>query len=234
MWRCELSANSIKIFFRNYSKGEYLLIQEPYCKKCASPEVTTSICTSHRRCYGFEKTFAMGLYHPSRSDPASIGWNDLLSKHIRGLKQYPRYSVPIGLGLSLCINNKFTELQSMDMVVPVPKFMTELKTSADGEEKTYNQAMEISKVISINTGIAYANALKKVRAQKMRGLTEDERWAAVNGLYQINENQDVKNKKIILLDDVFTTGATVSECSKVLVCEGAKSVNVLVAGRDSG
>ena len=121
----------------------------------------------------------------------------------------------------------------MDLIVPVPKFATELKTSADDKRKTYNQAMEISKVISINTGIAYADALKKVRAQKMRGLTEDERYTAVIGLYQINENSEVCNKKVILLDDVFTTGATASECSDVLIRHGAKSVNVLVAGRDS-
>ena len=121
----------------------------------------------------------------------------------------------------------------MDLIVPVPKFATELKTSADDKRKTYNQAMEISKVISINTGIAYADALKKVRAQKMRGLTEDERYTAVIGLYQINENSEVCNKKVILLDDVFTTGATASECSDVLIRHGAKSVNVLVAGRDN-
>lgn len=233
MWSCELSENSINVFFRSKLRGEYPLIQEPYCRQCASPNTTTEDCTSHGRCYGFERAFAMGLYLPSRGDPGSLGWNDLLSKHIRGLKQYPRYSVPLGLGLSLCINKVFTDLQKMDLIVPVPKFPTELKVSADGEERTYNQAMEVSKVISMNTGIAYADTLKKVRAQKMRGLTQDERWAAVNGLYQINDNFDINGKKIILLDDVFTTGATLSECSNILIEQGAQNVNVLVAGRDS-
>jgi predicted amidophosphoribosyltransferase len=56
----------------------------------------------------------------------------------------------------------------MDLIVPVPKFPTELKVSADGEERKYNQAMELSKVINMNTGIAYEEALEKVREQKMR------------------------------------------------------------------
>jgi ComF family protein len=186
----------------------------------------------HRKCYGFEGAYSMGIYLPSRSDPGSKGWNDLLSKHIRGLKKYPRYSVPLGLGLTLCINNIFTDLQKMDLIVPVPKFSTELKVSADGENKTYNQAMEVSKIININTGTPFADALKKVRAQKMKGLSEDERWAVVKGLYQINKDIDVDGKKIILLDDVFTTGATVSECSSILLQNGAQNVKVLVAGRD--
>ena len=210
-----------------------MLIEEPYCKFCASPNTTTKDYALHGRCYGFERAFAMGLYLSSRSNPESKGWNDLLSKHIRGLKIYPRYSVPLGLGLTLCINNVFNDLQKMDLIVPVPKFSTELKVSADGENSTYNQAMEVSKVINISTGIPYADALTKVRAQKMKGLSEDERWAAVKGLYQISDNINVNGKKIILLDDVFTTGATLSECSNVLLQNGAQNVNVLVAGRDT-
>ena len=121
----------------------------------------------------------------------------------------------------------------MDLIVPVPKFPTELKVSADAERRKYNQAMELSKVICINTGMLCEDALEKVRAQKMKGLSEEERWAVVNGLYKSKDNINVNGKRIILLDDVFTTGATLSECSSILLNEGARNVNVLVAGRDS-
>ena len=234
MWSCQLTGSSIEVFFRNYLKGEYLLIQEPYCRKCACPEVTTDTCKWHWRTYGFEKTFALGLYCPSRGEPSSIGWNDFLSKHIRGVKMYPTYADPIGLGLSLCINNRYTELKNMDLVVPVPKFTTELKQARNGSGKTYNQAMEISEVVSNKTGISCLDALEKVKEQKMKGLSLDERWEAVKGLYKTNDKAVVEGKKIILIDDVFTSGATVSECSDVLLRGGAECVNVLVVGRDTG
>jgi predicted amidophosphoribosyltransferase len=156
----------------------------------------------------------MGLYYPSRGDPSSAGWNDFLSKHIRGLKRYPGYATPLGLGLSLCITKIYTELQKMDLIVPVPKFASE--------------------VISAETGISFADALEKLREQKMRGLAMDERWGVVKGLYGVRDKGVVERRKVILVDDVFTSGATVSECSDMLLRAGSECVNVLVAGRDTG
>lgn len=234
MWKCSLTNSSIEVFFGSDLRGEYLLIQEPYCRICASPEVITDWCTWHGRCYGFCKVFAMGLYHPSRGDPSSIGWNDFLSRHIRGLKKYPRYASPLGIGLSLCITKIYAELQKMDLIVPVPKFATELKRAFNGSGKVYNQATELSKVISMNTGIPYAEALGKLKEQKMKGLTADERWAVVKGLYTVCDKGIIERKKILLIDDVFTSGATASECADMLLRAGSECVNVLVAGRDTG
>jgi predicted amidophosphoribosyltransferase len=73
----------------------------------------------------------------------------------------------------------------MDLIVPVPKFATELKKAMNESGKMYNQAAALSKVISMKTGIPYAEALEKLREQKMRGLTVDERWAVVKGLYRV-------------------------------------------------
>jgi predicted amidophosphoribosyltransferase len=176
----------------------------------------------------------MGLYYPSRGDPSSAGWNDFLSKHIRGLKRYPGYATPLGLGLSLCITKIYTELQKMDLIVPVPKFASELKKAMNGSGKMYNQAAELSKVISAETGISFADALEKLREQKMRGLAMDERWGVVKGLYGVRDKGVVERRKVILVDDVFTSGATVSECSDMLLRAGSECVNVLVAGRDTG
>ena len=234
MWKCSLTNGSIEVFFGNNLRGEYFLIQEPYCRICATPGVSTDWCTWHGRCYGFDKAFAMGLYYPSRGDPSSIGWNDFLSKHIRGLKSYPRYAIPLGLGLSLCITKTYTELQKMNLIVPVPKFATELKKTMNESGKMYNQATELSKVISMKTSIPCAEALEKLREQKMKGLTVDERWAVVKGLYRVRDKGVIERMKVILVDDVFTSGATVSECSDMLLRVGSECVNVLVAGRDTG
>lgn len=234
MWKCQLTNSSIEVSFGSSLKGEYLLIQEPYCQKCACPEVTTDTCTWHWRTYGFDRTFALGLYYPSRGEPSSIGWNDFLSKHIRGVKMYPTYAVPLGLALSLCMSNRYRELLNMDLIVPVPKFITELKQARNGSGKTYNQAMEISKVINEKTGISCVNALEKIKEQKMRPLSMDDRWKAVKGLYKARDKDVIRGKRVVLVDDVFTSGATVSECSDALLRGGAECVNVLVEGRDTG
>jgi predicted amidophosphoribosyltransferase len=236
MWSCKLTdRRTIEVRVTNYLKGEYLLLEEPYCDYCASPNTTTETCMYHSRCYGFDKAYAMGSYYPSRGDDESRGWNDLLSKHIRGLKMFPNYSFPIGLGLSLCIENLFTNLLETNLIVPVPKFPSEFKVSNDGEHRQYNQANELASVVSQYTKnhSPVVDALIKIRAQKMKELSEDERWEVVNGLYAFNSSINVLGKKILLVDDVFTSGATISECSSVLLQNGAQNVKVLVAGRDT-
>jgi ComF family protein len=233
MWNCKLTNSSVEVFYGPNLKGEYWLLQEPYCRKCSAPEAHTDSCSWHDKCYGFDRAFAMGLYYPSRGDPASIGWNDLLSKHIRGAKMYPSYAVPLGLGLALCVNNIYKDLLKMDLIVPVPKFATELKKARNGSGRKYNQSAEMSRVISEYTQIPFVDILGKNREQKMKGLSADERWKAVKDLYETRDKEAIRQKKIILVDDVYTSGATVSECSATLLRNGAKCVNVLIAGRDT-
>lgn len=146
-WRVDFRDTGIAVFFGSKYYGEYVLLKEPFCSKCAYPGVTTEECSWHWDDYGFERLYAMGAY---LSSSTREGYRDLLSKHIRGLKKFPRYSVPLSLGLAECMRNKYPELLEMDLIVPVPLFETELKMS-EGEE--YNQSVELSKVISQEVGI---------------------------------------------------------------------------------
>jgi len=165
----------------------------------------------------------MGAY---LSPKTPEGYNDLLSKHIRGLKKYVGYVVPLSLGLASCVQNRYSELLQMDLIVPVPKHPTEV------QQRGYNQAHELSSRLSIELGIPLLEALVKTRPEKMRELlTRADRKETVKGLYVTKDNQ-LNNMKILLIDDVSTSGATVSECSKVLLDKSAYLVNVLVAGRD--
>lgn len=110
---------------------------------------------------------------------------------------------------------------------------TELKVARDPARMKYNQSIELSKVISSNIGITTLDVLKKTREQKMKGLSRAERKEAVKRLYEIKEKAVVGDKRILLVDDVSTSGATASECAQVLRDAGAKIVNVLVAGRNT-
>lgn len=161
------------------------------------------------------------------------GEEDFLSNHIVGLKRYPRYAVPLGLGLVECVRNRYSELMRSDLIAPIPKFETELKTAIDPPGIVYNQSVELSNVLSSGLDIASSGVLRKTRAQSMMGLNRDERKEAVKGLYEVENRAAIRNKQVIIVDDVSTSGATASECAQVLVAAGAKMVNALVAGRDA-
>lgn len=230
MWQCEYLDGKILVTCAGLKKGEYTLLQEPYCHKCACPGVTTEDCSWHWDDYGFERIYAMGAY---------IKWavlkeidDDLLSSHIVGLKQYPRYAEPLGLGLAICMEKRYPELMETDLLIPTSLFATELKVATDPPGMIYNQSLELTKVVSRKVGIPYEDLLEKTKKQKMKGLSRPDRKEAVRGIYQVKDKAAVRDKRILLIDDVSTSGATASECAKVLVDAEAEVVNVLVAGRN--
>jgi len=66
----------------------------------------------------------------------------------------------------------------------------------------------------------------------MRRLNWEERREAVEGLYTLRDNsEEVAGQKILLIDDVVTTGFTVSECASLLQRIEPTSINILIAGR---
>ena len=74
--------------------------------------------------------------------------------------------------------------------------------------------------------------LKRTRyTRPQMELSAEERWKNVEGLFTSSNMNFLKGKKILLVDDVMTTGATVNECSRVLMEAGAKEVQVLVLAR---
>jgi predicted amidophosphoribosyltransferase len=71
---------------------------------------------------------------------------------------------------------------------------------------------------------------KRPRPAKL-ALTLRERWAAVRGAFEIRPGSEVDNQRVLLLDDVMTTGATLDACAKALRDAGAKSVVALTVAR---
>ena len=128
--------------------------------------------------------------------------------------------------MSLCIQNVFIELTGSDFLVPVPKHPNEMTNG-------YNQTEKLAAVMSSILGTPVNNALSKVKPVKMKDLpSRTSRKEAAQGLYSFANNSSLVGKQVILVDDVTTSGSTVSECSQVLLSAGAKIVNVFVAGRD--
>ena len=74
--------------------------------------------------------------------------------------------------------------------------------------------------------------LKKENIQTQSRLLKTGRRSNVRGAFYILEKEKVHNKKIILVDDIFTTGATIRECCKILKEAGAQDILVLVLAKD--
>lgn len=74
--------------------------------------------------------------------------------------------------------------------------------------------------------------LRRIRATASQtGLSESKRRENVRGAFKVRRPDEVKGKRVLLVDDVMTTGATASECARTLLSAGAKEVSVLVVAR---
>ncbi|MFB3887356.1 MAG: ComF family protein [Thermodesulfobacteriota bacterium] len=109
-----------------------------------------------------------------------------------------------------------------DLLIPVPLHKDRLR------ERGFNQALLLVKALSRRTRIPYRKrVLQKVRPTLPQvSLSRVEREKEVRGSFEVAGGEDLEGKTILLVDDVYTTGATVNECSKVLRDAGAKRVDV--------
>lgn len=93
-------------------------------------------------------------------------------------------------------------------------------------ERGYDQVELLAEAVSAEQGIPREALLEKFRDNRANsGLkTPAERRANVLGVYKVPEGAEIRGKRVLLLDDIVTTGATASECARVLLTAGAKEV----------
>lgn len=111
-----------------------------------------------------------------------------------------------------------------DIIIPVPISKERLK------ERGYNQSALIAKNLSNRLKIEYNDEIiikiKNSEKQSMQNFRK--RQESVKNIFKIADNINMSGKRVILIDDVFATGATVNECSRLLSDAGAKSILVAV------
>jgi ComF family protein len=114
----------------------------------------------------------------------------------------------------------------LDLVIPVPLGRKRLK------ERGYNQVGLVARPLAYELGLAYGpNALRKIRETRSQvGLTISQRSKNVSNAYQANPSEVIR-KSILLMDDVATTGSTISVCAAALLAAGAEEIYVLTIAR---
>lgn len=113
-------------------------------------------------------------------------------------------------------------------IIPVP-----LHRTREGE-RGFNQAAELGRALSRLTGLPLdeSSLMRRLHTERHRALMDERaRRESVEDAFHVARPRLVEGESILLVDDVFTTGATVSACASALLSAGAQSVYVLTAAR---
>lgn len=117
---------------------------------------------------------------------------------------------------------KFKEenFKNIDLILPIP--LSEKRK----KERGYNQAEELSLRLSKILNIQHSsNIILRVKhTQTQTHLTKPQRKQNLLNAFKVENKEEIKNKNLLVIDDVITTGATFDEVAKVLKLNGAKSV----------
>lgn len=129
----------------------------------------------------------------------------------------------------IILNNKkiCNILKTYDIIMPVPIHKKRKN------ERGYNQSELIAKGLAKNLiNVEFKKGLKKIKNNlKQSSLDREKRKLNVKNAYEIINKEIIKDKRIILFDDVYTTGSTADECCRMLKQSGAKEILVLtIAG----
>jgi len=139
----------------------------------------------------------------------------ILRFKFRGASQYAK---AYGRLLADCIRQNLSG--KYDLITWVP--LNEVRLA----ERTYDQAALLAMAAALELEDVAAETLKKIRnVQAQSGISEREkRKANVSGAYVVKDEELIAGKRILLIDDIVTTGSTLAECSRVLLTAGAARV----------
>jgi competence protein ComFC len=196
-------------------------IERPFCERCSNPfagAITEKfVCPN---CEGRQVHFEHAVA-PFRS-------RGIVRECIHAFKyqraQYLRPQLSAWLAEALC-DSRIAD-RPFDAFVPVPLHAVRQR------EREYNQAEELCRDLSARANRPTWKALRRIRyTTTQTKLDREERMENLRGAFQVSDNALVKDRDLVLVDDVFTTGSTVEECSRVLLRGGARSVRVICVAR---
>jgi ComF family protein len=120
-------------------------------------------------------------------------------------------------------------LEDADIVAPVPLHWRRMWA------RRFNQSASLARLLAEPRGLQVSyTALKRVKATPQQvGLSKTERAANVQGAFRVDAagKAEIARRRVVLVDDVLTSGATVDACARVLLRAGARQVDVLVFAR---
>lgn len=197
---------------------------ELICPRCEKPAIggqTHPVC---RRRFGLDGLWSLGIYQ----DPLRLAIQKL---KYRWTSQLAEVLIDITLEYwakyQPFILDDIKKTKGQDwVVVPVPLFWWRENT------RGYNQSALLGQLLSKKLGLAYCEGIKRIHYTKPQTkLKGKERKENIKRAFSINTKYKIQNTNILLIDDVWTTGATMRECCYVLKRAGAKKVWAITLAR---
>jgi competence protein ComFC len=195
------------------------LAAEYCCVQCRAPFLSRFPLDEQGRCAlcrrgvrGFDAAYSFGFYE------------DELRQLIH-LFKYGRIrtlSAPLGRLLARALPRE----QTFDVIVPMPLHWRKRW------QRGFNQAELLAREIGRRTQTPVRNALRRVRnTASQAGLTSAKRRDNVSGAFQVKKRMILDGRRVLLIDDVMTTGATAASCARALKRAGAPQVTLLTLAR---
>jgi ComF family protein len=159
---------------------------------------------------------------------AAVRYDDVARTLVHALKYQDRTDLAPAMGRWMARAGQEL-LGEADVMVPVPLHWRR------GWSRRYNQSGALARVISRQTGVKLASeALRRVRATEQQiGLSRSQRASNVQGAFKVAPERaaEIEGRRVVLVDDVLTSGATTDACARALLRAKAAQVDVLVFAR---
>jgi ComF family protein len=197
--------------------GEITVIRQPYCSCCGAP---------FRGAVGLEHLCQECLTHPppfSRARAVAF-YDGQVLESIHRLKYQRQLIHAKFLGQLLAVSQAADLVSAADLLVPVPLHPQRLRG------RGFNQAILLARTFP-EVPLGREILVRRRPTLPQVKLSPQERQTNVKGAFVVPDPEAIKDKAVLLVDDVYTTGATVKECARALRRAGVGSVEVLTVAR---
>ncbi|QPC85628.1 ComF family protein [Mesorhizobium sp. NBSH29] len=196
-------------------------LERPWCEVMGTP-------FSHDMGEGFLSAEAIANPPPFGRARAAVSYSGIARQMVQGLKYHDRTDLAPWMARWMLRAGRDL-IADADLVVPVPLHWRRFLS------RRFNQSSELARAVArLGTRPFEPGALHRVKGTRQQvGLKKSERDANVKGAFQVPAAADIKvrGRTILLIDDVYTTGATVRAATLALKRAGAAHVDVLTFAR---
>src|SRR6266704_4397605 len=220
---CTICGTSIRAaeYLCDQCEAKAVRISAPFCEKCSEPfdgsikgPFTCANC-AHRTIY-FEAAVAA---YRGRGIVRQI-----IHEFKYGRQIHLRHLVARWLHAAL--DDERLCGRRFHVIVPVPLHPARLR------ERGFNQASLLAALLSAQTSIPAKPVLERIRyTTTQTALDRSERMENLHNAFRLRKNADVRGLRVLLIDDVLTTGSTLNECARILKRASAFSVHAATAAR---
>lgn len=196
-------------------------ITSPFCTKCSEPfsgaiTQTFSCANCEHRTLHFESAVAA---YRSRGLVRKLV-HEFKYGHQRHLRH------PLAEWLGETMSDPRLRGRRFDLIVPVPLH------PARERERGFNQATLLAELLARQVAVPLRAVLERIRyTTTQTAYDRAERMENLHDAFRLRKNMNVRELRVLLIDDVLTTGSTLSECARVLKEAGAISVHAATAAR---